>query len=299
MKYSAKNTLATVVLVSIMIISSCKKSDEGGASLPVITTPDPHIALVLKDVAYGADSLQKVDIYLPANRSIDSTKILYLIHGGAWTAGDKKDFDSNVIVFQTLLPQYAFVNINYRLATTTGINEWPTQMNDVNAAIDYVMNKSSYYQIDNAKSAVFGASAGAQLALLKGYNFNSNHSIKAVVDLFGPTDMIDLYNHPANPAYPTLLQIFMSGTPTSNNSNYLSGSPLYSVNTSVPPTIIFHGTADNTVPIHQSDSLNLRLKNAGVIKQYITYTGEGHGWVGNNLIDTYNKAAAFLVANNK
>ncbi len=299
MKYSAKNTLAIVVLVMIVIISSCKKSDDGGTLLPVITTPDPHVALVLKDVSYGTDSLQKVDIYLPANRSIDSTKILYLIHGGAWTAGDKKDFDSNVIVMKTLLPQYAFVNINYRLATFTGINEWPTQINDVNAAIDFVTNKNSYYQINNNKLAVMGASAGAQLALLKGYNFNSNHSIKAVVDLFGPTDLIDLYNHPANPTYPLMLQIFMSGTPATNNANYVSGSPLYSVNASVPPTIIFQGTADSTVPMRQSDSLNLRLTNAGVTKQYITYTGEGHGWAGNNLIDTYNKAAAFLVANNK
>ena len=299
MKYSANHTLAIVVLVMIIVISSCKKSDDGGTSLPVITTPDPHVALVLKDVAYGTDSLQKVDIYLPANRSIDSTKVLYLIHGGAWTAGDKKDFDSNVIVMKALLPQYAFVNINYRLATFTGLNEWPTQINDVNTAIDFVTNKNSYYQINSNKSAVMGASAGAQLALLKGYNYNSNHSIKAVVDLFGPTDLIDLYNHPTNPAYPTLLQIFMSGTPTTNNTNYVSGSPLYSVTASVPPTIIFQGTADSTVPMRQSDSLNLRLTNAGVIKQYITYAGEGHGWVGNNLIDTYNKAAAFLVANNK
>ena len=293
-----KNKLALVVLLSIVVFS-CKKSDEGGTSLPVIITPDPHIALVEKNVSYGSDSLQKIDIYLPANRSIDSTKVLYMIHGGAWVAGDKKDFDSNVIVMQSLLPLYAFVNINYRLATLTGSNEWPTQMTDVNAAIDYVMQKNSYYQIDNAKSAVFGASAGAQLALLKGYLYNSTHNIKAVVDLFGPTDMIDLYNNPINPNYPLMLQIFMSGTPTTSRSNYVSGSPLFAVNASVPPTIIFHGTVDSTVPIHQSDSLNLKLINAGVTKQYVTYAGEGHGWIGNNLIDTYNKAAAFLAANNK
>jgi len=291
-----KNLLTLVVLLTIVVFS-CKKSDESNGNQNVY--PDPHTALVLKDVAYGSDSLQKFDIYLPANRSIDSTKVLYLIHGGAWIAGDKKDFDSNVLEMQSLLPQYAFVNINYRLASLSGTNEWPTQMTDVNAAINFVMNLNSYYQIDNAKSAVMGASAGAQLALLKGYMYNNNQNIKTVVDLFGPTDMVDLYNHPSNPNYPSLLQIFMSGTPTSNYSNFISGSPLYAVNSTVPPTIIFHGTVDSTVPIHQSDSLYARLGNAGIIKQYVTYAGQGHGWTGPNLIDTYNKAAAFLVANNK
>ena len=54
------------------------------------------------------------------NRSIDSTKILYLIHGGAWLAGDKSDYDTIIPSFLQQLPQYAIVNINYRLATFTG-----------------------------------------------------------------------------------------------------------------------------------------------------------------------------------
>ena len=290
------NLLKIILLISVINIS-CNKSDE--ASNNQIVTLDEHTAVTMKEVAYGSDSLQKLDIYLPANRSIDSTKILYLIHGGAWVAGDKKDFDSNVVALKALLPQYAFVNINYRLASLTGINEWPTQMNDVNAAIDYVMNKSSYYQINNAKAAVMGASAGGQLALLKGFKYNGTGNIHAVVDLFGPTDMMDFYNNPSNPNYPLLLQIFMTGTPTTNYNNFLSGSPLYFVNNTTPPTIIFHGTADSTVPIHQSDSLNNRLITAGVTNQYIVYQGEGHGWTGNNLTDTYNKLVAFLVANNK
>ena len=275
-----------------ILIVSCKKTDNATIVL------DTHTAITMKNVSFGSDSLQKMDIYLPANRSIDSTKILYLIHGGAWLAGDKSDYDSIIPSLQNQLPQYALVNINYRLASFTGSNEWPVQMNDINAAINYVSNNNTEYQINNSKSAVLGESAGAQLSLLKGFMYNSNHNIKCVVDLFGPTDLIDLYNHPTNPSYPTLLQLFMSGTPTSNYSNYISASPLYAVNNQVPPTIIFHGTADTIVPIRQSDSLNNRLAIAGITKQYITYKGEGHGWNDSNWTDTYHKTIAFLIANN-
>ena len=272
---------------------SCKKSDNSTVIL------DTHTATTLKNVSFGSDAIQSMDIYLPAGRSIDSTKILYLIHGGAWLTGDKSDYDTVIPSFQQQLPQYAIVNINYRLATFTGINEWPVQMNDVNAAINYVNSNSTAYQINTSKSAVLGESAGAQLGLLKGYMYNTNHNIKCVIDLFGPTDLIDLYNHPTNPSYPALLQMFMSGTPNSNYSNYISASPLYAVNSQVPPTIIFHGTADSTVPVHQSDSLYNRLIKAGITNQYITYKGEGHGWTDSNWIDTYHKTISFLIANNK
>ena len=287
-----KSSLQFCLGIMIILIISCKKSDNSSNVL------DTRTAITLKNVSFGTDTLQRMDIYLPANRSIDSTKILYLIHGGAWLAGDKSDYDTIITSLQKQLTQYAIVNINYRLASFSGTNEWPVQMSDINTAINYVTNNNNVYQINNSKSAILGESAGAQLSLLKGYMYNSNHNIKCVIDLFGPTDLIDLYNHPSVSTYPALLQLFMSGTPTSNYSNYLSASPLYSVNNQVPPTIIFHGTADTIVPIRQSDSLNKRLAIAGISKQYITYTGEGHGWTDSNWIDTYQKTIAFLTANN-
>ena len=41
------------------------------------------------DLAYGNDALQKMDVYLPAGRSADSTRVIVMIHGGAWAEGDK------------------------------------------------------------------------------------------------------------------------------------------------------------------------------------------------------------------
>ncbi len=261
---------------------SCKKKDS--------TNNNTISALELKDVSYGSDPAQKMDVYLPANRSSSNTKALVLIHGGAWISGDKADFNDVITALKPLLPDFAFFNINYRLAAFPNVNVWPTQVNDVNAALSFINSKASDYLVNTSKMGIGGASAGAHLALIKAYQSPAN--FKAVADLFGPTDMKDMYN--SNPSYQMVLGLFMSGTPTANPSAYTSASPLYMVNTNTPPTIIFHGTLDNLVPVHQSDSLNNRLANFNITRQYVKYVGAGHGWTGSDLTDTYLKLAAFI-----
>jgi dipeptidyl aminopeptidase/acylaminoacyl peptidase len=89
----------------------------------------------------------------------------------------------------------------------------------------------------------------------------------------------------------------MSGTPVTNPGNYYNASPLFFVSSNSPPTQIFHGTADPLVPISQSDSLSSRLTATGVLHEYFVYEGEGHGWTGDKLNDTYNKIISFIKAN--
>lgn len=264
---------------------ACKKAEPG---IDANNLPAEEIL----NVSYGADAQQKMDIYLPQGRNTTGTKAMILLHGGAWASGDKADITSTVQALRILLPDYAFFNVNYRLATTGG-NLWPTQLDDLNAAFNFIISHADHYKYNGNKIVVGGASSGAHLAMLKAYG-NNNGSIKAIVDLFGPTDMKDLYNNSTGSTQ-ALLALFMGGTPTSNPANYTSASPLTFVNASSVPTIILHGTADNVVPIHQSDSLNNRLANAGVIKEYHKYPGEVHGvWSPANNADAYAKVAAFV-----
>lgn len=280
-------TLLTYCMALAMIGTSCKKT--GGDP---VNPPATVEALELKNVSYGTDAMQTMDIYLPAGRTTSATKALILVHGGAWVGGDKADMNDAVTTFKTLLPDFAVFNINYRLAALPSANLWPTQMNDMNAAFDFIVGKSAEYKFNSNRIVLGGASAGAHLALLKAYKQNTGN-IKAVVDMFGPTDMKDMYTQ--NTSYQPLLTIFMSGTPATNPAAYTNASPLFAVNSSSAPTIILHGTADNVVPISESDSLNVRLGNAGVPKQYEKYAGEGHGiWSALNTADAYAKIAAFI-----
>lgn len=276
-----------------IVFISCSKDSNNANNATSISDQ------TILNVAYGTDALQKMDVYLPANRTDTGTKCIILIHGGGWVAGDKAEFNDIVSTLKASLPNYAIFNINYRLAVIPSTNIWPTQMNDTRAAFDFIISKSNEYKFNANKIVLFGASAGAHLALMQGYQYNTNNRIKVIVDLFGPTDLIDLYNNPSNPTYPTLLAMFLSGTPATNNAMYRSASPIFSITPQAPPTIIFHGTSDNVVPIAQSNSLNSALAVANVAKQYVTYAGEGHGWTGANMLDTYTKTVAFINLHNR
>ncbi|HEX5655257.1 MAG TPA: alpha/beta hydrolase [Chitinophagaceae bacterium] len=274
-----------LVLFSFLWIG-CQKEEQPG--------PNPGLPeKTLTDIAYGGQAAQKMDIYLPANRSIPTTGVIILIHGGAWTTGDKSEFTEYVDTLKRRLPGYAIFNINYRLSVG-GINTFPAQENDVKAAVEFIYSKRAEYQVSE-KFALLGASAGAHLALLQGYKYSSPVRVKAIVDFFGPVDMVDLYNNPASPLIPsTLVASIVGATPVSDPTLYQQSSPLNFVNAQSPPTLILQGGLDPLVAVSQSESLRDKLQAMGVVNQYFFYPLEGHGWVGANLTHSFDQVQAFL-----
>jgi acetyl esterase/lipase len=217
-----------------------------------------------------------------------------MVHGGGWTQGDKTDFTPYVDTLNRRLPGYAVIYINYRLATGA-VNFFPAQENDVKAAIDYIYTNRANWMISD-KFVLLGASAGGHLVTLQAYKYASP-SIKAVVDFFGPTELVDMYNNPPTPLVPLLLLQVTGGTPATNAAIYQSSSPLNFVTPQSAPTIILQGGADIVVSPTQSVLLKNKLTSMGVINQYVFYPTESHGWVGPNLADSFDKIAAFLAAN--
>ena len=298
-----KNFLKISTLVLIFAISSCKKNNDVVVD-PVVPAPTPALtAQSTNDVAYGTDALQKFDMVLPAGRSTATTKVLIVIHGGSWTAGDKADMTAYINAMKISLPNYAFFNLNYRLASTSGTNLFPTQENDVKAAVDFINNNRATYNISD-KISLLGASAGAHLALLQAYKY-ATPKIKAVVDLYGPTDMAEMYNNPATSvSSPQLVAgvgfltsgVF-GGNPTTHAAAFNASSPIRYVTAQSPPTIMFHGGVDAVVRYQQSTALETKLNQFGVVKQYVFYPSENHAYMGPSLDDTFVKSIAFLNAN--
>jgi acetyl esterase/lipase len=265
----------------LVVLASCNKSDQDGVVA----------AKTELNVSYGSSAEQKMDIYLPAGRSAASTPAIVLIHGGAWNSGDKGDFADYIDTLKRRLPNYAIFNINYRLANSP--NLFPVQENDVRASIQFIHDKLSQYQVSN-KMAFLGVSAGAHLALLQAYKNSTPVRPKAVVDLFGPTDLVDLYNNPPNPLVTGMLASVVGGTPVTIPALYQQSSPINAVNNQCPPTIIFHGLLDIVVTPSQSTALRNRLNTQSVPNTLVTYAAEGHGWIGAPLTDTFDRIVAFI-----
>ena len=273
-----------LLLFIIIFISSCKKDDD----------TEQDMSVTMLNVSYGTNAQQKMDVYLPATRSTTTTKVIIMIHGGGWNTGDKADFNEYVDSLKKREPSYAIFNINYRLANTPDL--FPAQEQDVKAAIEFINSKRQEYLVSD-KFALIGASAGAHLAMLQGYKYSAPIKPKAIIDLFGPTDLVTLYNNPPNPlVQPTLLSV-TGGTPATSNTLYTQSSPINFVSSQSPPTMILHGGIDIVVSPSQSVSLDTKLFISGVTHQYVFYPSEGHGWVGANLTDSFNKILAFLAAN--
>ena len=271
----------------LLLLIACQKQDTA-------TPPAESFAAAktMKDVPYGTDVQQKMDIYLPAGRTTATTKAMVMIHGGGWTGGDKEEFNLYIDTFKKRLPGYALFNINYRVYN--GNNRFPTQEQDVHAAVSSIISKAAEYGINKDQLVLTGASAGAHLALLEAYKYKSSN-IKAVVDYFGPTDLLDIYENPWHPLLPMALQVLTGSTPEANPDIYIQSSPISFVDAQSPPTLIMHGTADTVVLISQSQKLDQALKAAGVPHEFATFQGETHGWwQATNMSRSFDHIVAFL-----
>ncbi len=275
-----------IVLFVGFIFFACKKKSDGE---PIV----PLAAVTYTNVAYGADGLQVMDIYLPANRNAN-TRTVVLVHGGAWFAGDKNDMTSYVDTLKKRLPNYAIVNVNYRLAFNP-INIYPTANNDLNAALSFLISQKTNYNISD-QMGLLGVSAGGHLVLYEAYKNNTAAKIKFVISVFGIPDITDMWNNPAGtPAVTKLgLNNYLGTTQNLNPNLYTAASPTTYVNAQSVPTQIFHGTADTLVRYQQSVNLKNKLTTLGVPVQYTEYAGEGHGWSGAKLTDTYTKVTNFI-----
>jgi acetyl esterase/lipase len=270
-------------LLLLTMAASCVKNEDD-------KVPDTQL-----NVSYGSHAQQKMDIYLPPQRSSSTTKVLIMIHGGGWSGGDKSDFTAGIAGVQQLLPGYAIFNINYRLVGSGNVNVFPAQEEDVKAAVEYIYNRREQFQISD-KFVYLGASAGGHLALLQGYKHTNVVRPKAIIDFFGPTDLTALFNNSALAAL--LLPQALGGTPTTNASLYQSSSPINYVTAQSSATMILQGGTDDLVPPSQSTALRDKLNTLGVANQYVFYPNEGHGWGDPNATDSYLKIAAFLQIHN-
>lgn len=270
-----------ILLFLIGFLWSCSSSDDNSQY-------DNNVALELANVAYGTDERQVMDVYLPAGRDED-TKVIILIHGGAWVGGSKEDFAYAVPLIRSQFPDHAIVNINYRLATPES-PAYPKQIDDIKDVIQHLENNG--YNISD-DYAFIGASAGAHLAMLYSYAFDTDNDVKAVCNIVGPADFTDPA-YTSNPLY-NYAAINLTGSNNPSQSLIEEVSPITHITSQSPPTIMFYGGQDPLIPSSQGPLLRDALTEAGVYNEYNFYPDGGHGdWNQIIMAEVYNKMTTFL-----
>ena len=278
--------LSFLFILLVLVLPSCK--DEGAA-----TPPEETFQTTQLNESYGSDERQRFDIYLPANANVQSTPVLFLIHGGGWSSGSKNYFDGAIAGLRSAFPDYAFVTVGYRLCVN-GTNQFPAQEMDVKNCIEYVLNHREEYRISE-KFALWGLSAGAHLSLLYAYKYGTtSFNPRAVEEYAGPTDLIRAYDETPNDLIKLLLIGVAGFRDTADSLQYISSSPINFITEFSPPTLIMHGDADEVVPFSQAGYLRDKLAEEGVAHQYVVYTGEGHNMSSIAAADAGLQVYAFL-----
>jgi acetyl esterase/lipase len=275
--------ISFLLLFLALYLGCSKDSSEEETTAAVPEAVEAYQAL---NVSYGSDENQVFDIYLPENRTT-STKILILIHGGSWISGDKSDMSSIKTFISALHPNIGIVNMNYTLA---GINNPPVPMQteDISMVVDYLsMNKSSLIVSDDI--GFIGLSAGAHLSLLWSYAYDANNQVDMVCSIVGPANFTDPAYYD-NVVYQPVFQLF--GNPSIEFLE--SASPYHRATTGSPPTLLFYGGMDPLVPTSQGIDMDAQLTTLGVPHEFHFYPEEGHGWDGENLLDTTSKISAYI-----
>ena len=222
----------------------------------------------IKNIEYktiDGKSLQ-LDIYKPKNLA-GPAPLLVFIHGGGWKGGKRSDYLIYLVDFAKR--GYITATVSYRLLKDA---PYPACVEDIKDAVDWFYKNGENYGYDPDRIALIGGSAGAHLALLVTYGWENtrlkndsievpdkNHRIKAVVDIYGPTDLTTDYarNQP-------LVTSFIAHSYEDAPELYREASPLFYLDKNDPITLILHGTSDDLVPISQSDLLQFKLDSLGV-----------------------------------
>jgi len=224
-----------------------------------------------RNIAFGKDTPQQsMDVFLPVKQDSDYTPVFILVHGGAWYFGDKEGM--NTLGFDTFFTAkgYAVITMNYRLVASA---KYPAPVDDIGLVMDYIKGKRTEWKINPDRICILGLSSGAQLAMIYAYRRNTGHRIKAVMDLYGPTDLLD-----STAAYGRLRVDVNSllGPMESNRQAWHDASPLFYTRDAVP-TAIFQSTADSIVHFKQSEMLEDSLRANGVPVTLYVWKERGHG----------------------
>ncbi len=218
---------------------------------------------VTRDIAYGPDPLNRIDVFTSGPAPAGKTVVMY-VHGGGFERGDKRQpnspFYDNLMLWAVQQGMVG-INFNYRLAPK---NTWPAAHDDMAAAVRWVQANVAQYGGDPNRLVLWGQSAGA--SLIAGYlahpQFHpaAGHGVKAAVMNSGFYE-----NDRGESAY--------FGTDPKELKERSSVEGMKKLTT---PMFISHTEVDLPDAITQADGVKQALCDAGRCPTYVVFKDHSH-----------------------
>lgn len=238
---------------------------------------------LIEEIQYGlADDFPLMaTLYKPQNRPLKPAPAIVYIHGGGFTGGERDQFEANAAYFTN--HGYVGLCISYRLAPK---DKFPAQVQDAKCAVRYLRANAVKLNIDPERIAICGASAGGCISALVAYaqdvkefanqggNLGFSDQVQAAIFQCGIYDFM-----PRTMPFGILDSVkksYLGGKFEDAPQIFKKASPIEYVGKNSPPTIIFHGDADETVNVKHAYLLRDKLKTNGVYHEFYIAEGGSH-----------------------
>lgn len=250
-----RQVLALSLFVPVMwMVDVCHAADYAADQVIPFKTPSNGKPLLLH-------------LYKPDHPASDKLPCILFFFGGGWSGGRAKQFFQQADYFRRR--GIVAISAEYRTKTSHGVAPRDC-VADGKSAIRWVRTNAARLGVDPDRIIASGGSAGGHVAACTGVieGFEDPHDDLTVSSR--PNGMV-LFN----PVIDTTEQGFGAKAVGPNTTEI---SPCHHVRKGVPPTLIFHGDQDQTVPYENVVRFTRMMKEAGNACTLITFDGRGHGF---------------------
>ncbi len=147
---SGRGIVATLALFGIIALAA--------AVTPAAEPKSPPPTF--ENIKYGPHERNVFDLWQA--KSEKPTPLVIFIHGGGFVNGDKSQVRNRAVVRQCLEAGVSFASLNYRFRDTASIQDI---LRDAARAVQTIRSRAKEWNIDPARIASFGGSAGAGTSL--------------------------------------------------------------------------------------------------------------------------------------
>lgn len=226
----------------------------------------PNTAYCYKTTPQGKLML---DVFLPAkHKASDKRPVIVFFFGGGWATGAPNQFYQQARYFAD--KGFVAISADYRTFKKHGTTPFEC-VKDGKSAIRWVREHAKELGIDVRKVVASGGSAGGHVAACTGLISDYEEEGENLTISSEPNAMV-LFN----PVIDTGEKGY--GMKKVGEDRKTDISPVHHVAKGIVPTIIFHGTADKTVPFENAERFAKLMKEAGNTCELVPFPGKGHGF---------------------